>query len=88
MKLGLYYSNPDWHHPNAHNDKSSHQISVQPGDEPDMAKYAEYVKSQVTELLTNYGEIVCFFWDIPADELANECLVLRLDFAPGALDAK
>ena len=26
-------------------------------------------------------------WGIPADELANECIVLRLDFAPGALDA-
>ena len=26
-------------------------------------------------------------WGIPADELANECIVLRLDFAPGVLDA-
>lgn len=65
MKLGLYYSNPDWHHPSAHNEKSSHQISLQPGDEPDMEKYIAYVKAQVTELLSNYGEIVCFFWDIP-----------------------
>ena len=24
-------------------------------------------------------------WGIPADELANECMVLRLDFKPGAL---
>ena len=24
-------------------------------------------------------------WGIPADELSNECIVLRLDFAPGAL---
>lgn len=23
-------------------------------------------------------------WGIPADELANECMVIRLDFAPGA----
>ena len=65
MKLGLYYSNPDWHHPNAGNAKSTHQIPLQPGDEPDMEKYAGYVKAQVTELLSNYGEIVCFFWDIP-----------------------
>ena len=27
-------------------------------------------------------------WGIPADELANECIVLRLDFASGVLDAK
>ena len=65
MKLGLYYSNPDWHHPNAYNPKSTHQIPPQAGDEPDLEKYRAYVKAQVTELLTGYGEIVCFFWDIP-----------------------
>ena len=65
MKLGLYYSNPDWHHPNAYNPLSTHQVPPEPGDKPDMAKYREYVKAQVTELLSNYGEIVCFFWDIP-----------------------
>ena len=27
-------------------------------------------------------------WGIPADELANECMVIRLDFAPGILAAK
>ena len=35
---------------------------MEPGDVPDMDKYRTYVKAQVTELLTNYGEIVCFFW--------------------------
>ena len=65
IKLGFYYSNPDWHHPNAYNGKSTHQIPPQPGDVPDMGKYVAYVKAQVTELLTNYGEVVCFFWDIP-----------------------
>ena len=65
MKLGFYYSNPDWHHPSAYNEKSTHQIPPQPGDVPDMERYIAYVKAQVTELLANYGEIVCFFWDIP-----------------------
>ncbi len=85
MKLGLYYSNPDWHHPNAHNDRSTHQIPVQPGDEPNMDKYAEYVKAQVTELLTKYGEIVCFFWDIPTkiDRPDMDELVRRLQ--PGIM---
>ena len=39
----------------------------------------------------NVGDInreTLHVWGIPADELANECIVLRLDFAPGALDAK
>ena len=65
MKLGFYFSNPDWHQPFAHNAASTHQIELQPGDMPDREKYVALVKAQVTELLTNYGEIVCFFWDIP-----------------------
>lgn len=66
MKLGFYFSNPDWHQPFAHNAASTHQIGLQPGDVPDREKYVAMVKAQVTELLTNYGEIVCFFWDIPS----------------------
>lgn len=85
LKLGLYYSNPDWHHPNAHNAKSSHQIPLQPGDRPDMEKYIEYVKAQVAELLSNYGEIVCFFWDIPTklERPEMDALVRRLQ--PGIM---
>ena len=85
LKLGLYYSNPDWHHPNAHNDKSTHQIPLQPGDAPDIEKYVEYVKAQVAELLSNYGEIVCFFWDIPTkiERPEMDALVRRLQ--PGIM---
>ena len=66
MKFGIYYSNPDWHHPNAWNPLSTHQLAApNPGDIPDMAAYRAYVKAQISELLTRYGEIVCLFWDIP-----------------------
>ncbi len=66
MRFGLYYSNPDWHHPNAFNPLSTHQLAApNPGDMPDMDKYRAYVKVQIGELLTHYGEIVCLFWDIP-----------------------
>ena len=85
VKLGFYYSNPDWHHPNAHNEKSTHQIPMEPGDVPDMDKYMAYVKAQVTELLTKYGEIACFFWDIPTniDRPEMDALVRRLQ--PGIM---
>ena len=80
VKLGLYYSNPDWHHPNAYNALSSHQTLPEKGDVPDMDKYRAYVRAQVTELLTNYGEIVCFFWDIPTkiEDPGMNALVRRL----------
>lgn len=65
IHLGFYYSIPDWHHPNAINFGGDHQLQKpNPGAEPDLVKYLEYVRRQVTELLTRYGRIDCFFWDI------------------------
>ena len=65
MKLSLYYSNPDWHHPHAYNPDSTHQWKAKYPAQSDMDAYIAYIKAQVTELLTNYGEIYTFFWDIP-----------------------
>lgn len=85
MKLGLYYSNPDWHHPNAYNPLSTHQVPPEPGDDPNMEKYRKYVKAQITELLTKYGEIVCLFWDIPTKIAAPEMNELVRRLQPGIL---
>lgn len=85
MLLSLYYSIPDWNHPNAYNPASSHQCDPVEGDKPDTLLYREYVKNQITELLTNYGRIYTLFWDIPPhidDPSINE-LVRRLQ--PGIL---
>ena len=65
MLLSLYYSCPDWHHPYGYNPASTHQWKAVMRDDIDTEKYREYVKAQVTELLTNYGDIYTFFWDIP-----------------------
>ncbi|MFI3140729.1 MAG: alpha-L-fucosidase [Clostridia bacterium] len=65
IKLCVYYSIPDWHQENAYNEKSTHQVQPRETDEPNMNKYKQYVKAQITELLTNYGEISTLFWDIP-----------------------
>ncbi|MBM3212078.1 glycoside hydrolase [Candidatus Poribacteria bacterium] len=76
--LCLYYSIPDWNHPNSINLGGDHQLpEPNPGDEPDEDKYIEYVKNQVRELCTNYGKIWGFFWDIPPqrhDPSLNEML--------------
>lgn len=85
MKLGFYFSNPDWHAPFANNAKSSHQLPLQLGDAPDMEKYKSYVKAQVTELCTNYGRICCFFWDIPTRIAAPEMDELVRRLQPGVL---
>ena len=81
VKLSLYYSNPDWHHEYGYNPASAtHQWKAKNKDIVDTVKYREYVKNQLTELLTNYGPIYSFFWDIPPrieDPSLNE-LVRRL----------
>lgn len=85
MLLSVYYSNPDWHHPYGYNPASTHQWKVVQTDHPDTAIYREYIKSQITELLTKYGPIYTLFWDIPPrieDPSLNE-LARRLQ--PGIL---
>jgi alpha-L-fucosidase len=64
VPLCLYYSCLDWHHPNYPNQGRSHELpGPLPGDHPDQGKYLEFVKAQVRELCTQYGEIHGFWWD-------------------------
>ena len=65
MLLSLYYSCPDWHHPYGFNPASTHQVKAVIRDDINTEIYREYVKNQITELLTNYGDIYTLFWDIP-----------------------
>ncbi|HBE03396.1 MAG: hypothetical protein A2096_10865 [Spirochaetes bacterium GWF1_41_5] len=66
--LRLYYSVADWHHPNYHNRGNfgiSHELPEPlSGDHPDENKYMEYLKNQIRELCTNYGEIHGIWWDV------------------------
>jgi alpha-L-fucosidase len=69
--LGLYYSVVDWHSPLYPNQGRSHELEPQPGDHPDLARYVEFVRGQVRELCTNYGEIHCFWWDMNVTGLVD-----------------
>lgn len=80
MLLSIYYSNPDWHHPYGYNPASSHQWKAHKRKDHNTEIYREYIKNQITELLTGYGKIYTLFWDIPPkieDKSINE-LVRRL----------
>ncbi len=62
--LCLYYSLADMHHPNYPAAGRPYELRApEPGDQPDLARYMEYVKAQVRELCSNYGEIHGFWWD-------------------------
>ena len=63
LALSLYYSNPDWDYKYGYNSHSSHQMPEK-GDAEDIEKLKEFQRNQIRELLTNYGKIYTFFWDI------------------------
>ncbi len=69
LKVGFYYSLLDWHHPDYTIDRVHPQRVESDADYAklnagkDMAKYREYIKNQVRELLTNYGEISIIWFD-------------------------
>ena len=85
--LGFYYSLPDWHHRNYPNLGRHHEmLGPRPGDDPDEGKYLEFVGNQVRELLTNYGRLGEFFWDINVAEFhAPELNRMIRDLQPDAL---
>jgi len=63
--FGLYYSIPDWNHRNYPNQGRHHEMrGPREGDDPDFLQYCGYMENQVTELMTNYGEINQLFWDV------------------------
>ena len=69
LKVGFYYSLIDWHHPDYTIDRVHPQRQENDADYErlnagkDMSKYREYIKNQVRELLTNYGEISIIWFD-------------------------
>ena len=69
LKVGFYYSLIDWHHPDYTIDRvhpqrqESDTAYARLNKGKDMNKYREYLKNQVRELLTNYGEISIIWFD-------------------------
>lgn len=64
IPLCLYYSIADWNQPNYPNQGRHHELQPQPQDSPDWDKYMVFLKEQVRELCSNYGEIHGFWWDM------------------------
>ncbi|MXV14503.1 alpha-L-fucosidase [Pedobacter sp. HMF7056] len=67
IRVGFYYSLIDWHHPDFTVDRNhpmrdnAEARKLNAGK--DMRKYQQYLKNQLTELLTQYGQIDELFLD-------------------------
>ena len=72
IKVGFYYSLIDWHHPDFTIDtkhpRRFDKDAEKQNEGRDMKKYAEYMRNQVTELLTNYGKIDILWFDFSYPE--------------------
>jgi alpha-L-fucosidase len=79
LKIGFYYSLLDWHHPDYTMDDVHPLMQVNHSEEDykrlnkgrDMAKYRQYMRNQITELLTNYGKIDILWLDWSWDKGAK-----------------
>ncbi|WP_163326329.1 alpha-L-fucosidase [Draconibacterium mangrovi] len=69
LGIGFYYSLIDWHHPEYTIDRvhpqsaSSKEEYDELNKDRDMSIYREYLKNQVREILTNYGQIDILWLD-------------------------
>ncbi|NRB62324.1 MAG: alpha-L-fucosidase [Saprospiraceae bacterium] len=69
LKIGFYYSVIDWHHPHYtidtyHPQRASSQEEYEKLNQGrDMSVYREYLKNQVTEILTDYGKVDILWLD-------------------------
>lgn len=76
LKVGLYYSLLDWHHPDyPHYGDRHHPERNNPayqGVEHHFDRYLDYLHGQVRELCTNYGKIDLFWFDFSYDDLRGE----------------
>lgn len=89
IKLNFYYSLLDW----AREDYGfGHKIVDGKPVDADWDKYIEFMKTQLTELLTNYGEVGCIWFDghwerKKADWRYNEIYSLIHELSPNTLIA-
>jgi alpha-L-fucosidase len=76
LRVGFYYSLLDWHHPEFPIDSLHPRRDDENREEQnkgrDIKKYAQYMRDQVTELLTNYGKIDILWFDFSYGEKGKD----------------
>jgi alpha-L-fucosidase len=63
IKLFFYHSQLDWHHPDYFPRGNTGQNYTGREEKGDMNKYLDYMDAQLSELLTNYGDVAGIWFD-------------------------
>lgn len=89
LKLFFYYSQLDWHHDDYYPRGQTGHHAGRP-DSGDFSKYIDYMNAQLTELLTNYGDVAGIWFDgwwdrKDADWRLQETYELIHRLQPGAM---
>lgn len=76
LRVGLYYSIIDWHHPDfpKYGDRQHpmRNNEAYKDEKIDFERYLEYMHGQVKELVTNYGKIDILWFDFSYDDMCGE----------------
>jgi alpha-L-fucosidase len=76
LRVGFYYSLSDWRHPDyppfAESDKPYPRENYRRPTPDAWARYLEYIKGQITELLTSYGRVDLLWFDGEWERTATE----------------
>ena len=76
LRVGLYYSLLDWHHPDfPHRDDENHpdrNNEAVTDEGRDFDRYLDYMHAQIRELCTNYGRIDVLWFDFSYGKLRGE----------------
>lgn len=76
LKVGLYFSLLDWHHPDyPHYGDRNHPMRNHPecgNEKRDFSRYLDYMHNQVREICTNYGKLDLLWFDFSYDDLRGE----------------
>lgn len=76
LRVGLYYSLIDWHHPDYPKyDDINHPMRGNPAykdEKIDFNRYLQYMHAQIRELISNYGKIDILWFDYAYGDLRGE----------------
>ena len=75
LKVGLYYSLLDWHHPDYPHYKDKHHPmrNHKEYDTPrNFQNYLDYMHTQIQELLTHYGKLDIMWFDFSYDTMTKD----------------